>query len=297
MDFNQFEPPPFLDVGSLLESSQPQPRVRWLWYAVGAMVLLWLVSAWASGESAQTRQAIDLFSLVILGGLMLSSMMTVRYSIRRHAAAGQMLASVEELLQLRRWEQAGMILQSFLSQPAQSDRLRVQALGYLAGLLARHHRFEDAITVQNYLLDNELVDAASAYGLRLGRAMAMLREDHLVDADRAISDLRRRGDATQSAGLALIEIYRDVKTGHASEAIELFAQRLPVLQRQLGHRLADVHALMAAGYDALGRTAEARAAYQRATILAPALELQRRYPEVAKLGAKFAPTAAPTEAA
>ena len=50
----------------------------------------------------------------------------------------------------------------------------------------RHHRFEETIAVQNYLLENQMLDEANGYGLRLGRAMAMLREDHLVDADRAM---------------------------------------------------------------------------------------------------------------
>ena len=44
--------------------------------------------------------------------------------------------------------------------------------------------------------------AAQAHGLRLARAMAMLREDHLFDADRAISELRRQ---VSRAGRAMNE--------------------------------------------------------------------------------------------
>ena len=108
-------------------------------------------------------------------------------------------------------------------------------------------RFDDAIAVFNHLLDNDLVDAPTAHGLRLGRAMAMLREDHLFDADRALADLRRTVAAAgvESAGLALVEIYRDVKTGHPGEAVAIFEQRLPALRDQLGHRVADAYALAA----------------------------------------------------
>jgi len=287
----------FLDVQTLLELSQPRPRVHWFWYGLVVISLLAMFGALGSGQATEVRQAIDLFSVLIILALMGATAMTTVATARRHRAAQAAVETIEELIQLRRWQQAGLVLQGFLSQPAPSARLRAQALIYLATVLSRHQRFEDAITVQNYLLENELVDDSTDYGLRLSRAMSILREDHLVDADRAISDLRRRGSAGSSGSLALIEIYRDVKTGHPAEAIEIFEQRLPLMQRQLGHRVADAHGLVARAYDMLGRESEAAAAYERATLLAPAAELQRRYPELAKLTEKYRPAAAPAEAA
>ena len=126
--------------------------------------------------------------------------------------------------------------------------------------------------------------------------MSMLHEDHLFDADRAISELRR-GPAAGSGALALLEIYRDVKTGHPAEAVELFEQKLPVLRDQLGHRSADAYALAARAYDLLGREADARTAFRNATLLAPVVELFRRYPEVQKLADRYKPAPAPAEAA
>jgi tetratricopeptide (TPR) repeat protein len=227
-----------------------------------------------------------------MGAMALATMFTVK----QHRLQQQTVEAIEELVQLRRWDQAGMALQLFLSTPARSARARAQALIYLASVLARHSRFEDALAVQNYLLEHDLVDDGTGYGLRLGRAMAMLHEDHLVDAHQAISDLRRGGASDHSGGLALVEIYRDVKTGHPNEAIELFSAKLPLMQQQLGHRVADAHALVARAYDQLGREAEARAAYERATLLSPVSELARRYPEVAKLADKYQPATAPPEA-
>jgi hypothetical protein len=289
-------PPPPLDVPTLLELSDTQPRVNWFWYGLAAFMFLVVLSAWGSSYSPQMRQAIEVLSLVVLFGLMGVVTLVTMFTVRRYRAQQQTVDVIEELMQLRRWPEAGMALQIFLSQPAYSPRLRAQALVYFASLLARHHRFEDAITVQTYLLDNELVDDASSYGIRLGRAMAMLHEDHLVDADRALSDLRRHGGSERSGGLALLEIYRDVKTGHPAEAIELFAERHLLMQQQLGHRVADAHALIARAHDMLGHEAEAQAEYERATLLSPPAELRRRYPEVAKLSEKYQPAAAPTEA-
>jgi tetratricopeptide (TPR) repeat protein len=289
-------PPGYLDVPTLLELSQPHPRANWFWFGAGLFAMLVIGSTMASTHSPQMRQAVELLSLLVLFALMGAMTLATMFTVRQHRAQQQTVEAIEELVQLRRWDQAGMALQLFLSTPARSPRARAQALVYLSSVLARHHRYEDAIAVQNHLLENELVDNATGYGLRLGRAMAMLHEDHLVDAHQAIADLRRGGGTDHSGGLALVEIYRDVKTGHPTEAIELFAEKLPLMQQQLGHRVADAHALIARAYDMLGREDEARAAFERATLLSPISELTRRYPEVAKLTDKYQPAPSPPEA-
>jgi tetratricopeptide (TPR) repeat protein len=146
------------------------------------------------------------------------------------------------------------------------------------------------------LIDGGLVDSGGAAALRLGRTMAMLQEDHLFDADRAISELRR-GPAAGSAALALVEIYRDVKTGHPNEALDLFQEKQLLLRDQLGHRMADAYALVARACDLLGNASEAADYFRKATLLAPAGELYRRYPEVQKLEGRYSPAPAPPEAA
>jgi tetratricopeptide (TPR) repeat protein len=110
-------------------------------------------------------------------------------------------------------------------------------------------------------------------------------------------DQPQQAPQSVSAGLALVEIYRDVKTGHPAEAIELFDATLPAMREQLGHRVADAYALVARAYDLLGREAEAQRHYQKATLLSPPQELHRRYPETASLASKYQPAPAPKEAA
>jgi tetratricopeptide (TPR) repeat protein len=203
---------------------------------------------------------------------------------------------IGELVQLRRWPDAALALEAYLSQPARTQQLRVQALAFLAPVLARLGRFDDSIAVQTHLIEDGRIDPASSAALRIGRAMAMLHEDHLFDADRAISELRR-GPAAGSGALALLEIYRDVKTGHPAEAIDIFQQKLPALREQLGHRAADAYALVARAYDLLGKSSEACAAFRNATLLAPVVELFRRYSEVQKMADRYQPAPAPPEAA
>lgn len=290
-------PRQFLDVTALLESSLPRPRVSQWWYLLAGFLGVGVLSAVTGtrtpGLDQAVRMAAAFLMLAFMGGL---SVLTV-VLVRRFRAEQGTIEAAGEMVQLRRWPEAAAALEHYLSRPARTLALRTQALVYLASVLARYHRYEDAIAVYDYLLELDVVDPPGAYGLRLGRAMALLAEDHLLDADRAISNLRRLTGDKESAGLALVELYRDVKTGHPAEAVELFDRRLPALRDGLGHRVGDAYALVARAYDLLGRTGEAQAAFAKATLLAPPPELFRRYPEVRKLEGRYAPTVAPPEAA
>lgn len=288
-------PPPFLDVRTLLARSRPQQRVNWFGYGlVGVAVALFVAGAGSSDRGRAFTEAVVLTAMV---GLFGATSVLSYATLQRYRRQARAVDAVEEMVQLRRWEPAGMMLDRALSVPVATPSLWVRLLVQLSTVLARHHRFEDAIEVHNFLLGTDLLDPVADYGIRVRRAMAMLQEDHLVDADRAISDLRRRTPAGRSGEFALVELYRDVKTGHAAEAVELFDKQRDVIRDQLGHRLADAYALLARAYDLLGRPADAAVAYTRATLLAPVAELGRRYPEVLKLAGQHPPAAAPREVA
>jgi tetratricopeptide (TPR) repeat protein len=306
---------PFLDVNALLERSQPQQRASYFWYGVGLFLLIVLISVWSDTLAPAAASAVRVLSGVVMFGAVIVMAVYTQITVRSHRAEQVQLEAIEELVTLRRWPQAAVVLESMLSQPTRTPQARIKALIFLTSVLGRYHRFDDAINVQTYLLQNVHMDGGTEHALRLGRAMAMLREDHLVDADRAISELRRSTRASavhrnaeddmaevstripESAGLALIEMYRDVKTGHPAEAIEIFDARLPLLRRQLGHRVADAYGLAAKALDLQGKTDEAQSAFEKATLLAPAGELVRRYPELSSLLEKYRSAAAPAEAA
>lgn len=286
----------FLDVPNLLERSIPRAQTATLWYLGGIFLLILLLSRYLAsvvGNALVVEAFSALAMLLLIFTMGLLTWLAAR-SIQIEQAG---LEALTELVQLRRWDHAAMLLEGLLSRPARSPVVRLQALVYLAVVLARYHRFADALAVYEYLLEHYTVDEPTSHGLRLGRAMAMLREDRLFDADRAISDLRRDPGANQSGGLALVEIYRDVKTGHPREAIELFEQRYEMMSKQLGHRLADALALAARAHDMLNREAQAAALYLDATLLTPSGELVRRYPELAPLVGKYPAATIPAEAA
>lgn len=285
----------FLDVASLMETSQPRGRVPWLWIFLGVFGGIIILSFNVAQEAPQAHNEVWAFSMLLMGGLLAFMMSVGMASARSYRAEQKLIDGIGELIQLRRWPQAAMLLEQTLSRPARTMSLRTQALIFLTTILSRYHRFEDALAIQNYLLDEPLVDGSAAVALRFGRAMAMLREDHLFDADRAINELRRTNGAAGSAALALVELYRDVKTGHPDDALRLFEEKRTLLRDQLGHRVADAYALAARAYDLQGRESECAQNWQSATLLAPAGELTRRYPEVEKLVGRYAPANAPAE--
>ncbi len=280
----------FFDVQALLERSQPRARVPWFWYVLGVVLLVTLVTAYFAGDNETLGAVVNLLTLLIMIGAMAGMMVLSWRMARLHRAEHQQLEAVEELIQLRRWPEAAGILHHLLGRPMRSQPARIQGLIFLSSVLGRYHRFNDAMVVQDYLLQNVQMDGGTEHGLRLARAMAMLREDHLTDADRALSDLRRSDRARESGGLALVEMYRDVKTGHPEEAIHVFETRGRAIRQQLGHRYGDAYVLLARAYDMLGREDDARRAYERATLLSPPVELHRRYPETAVLAEKYPPT-------
>jgi hypothetical protein len=290
-------PPNFIDVNTLLETSQPRPRMAWFRFAVPAAILGVLAMAMFGQHSSDAQETVEALSSLCMI-LLLAGMSLANYFQGRAARIEQVrLEAAEELVQLRRWPQAALLLQGVLSRPTRTPLARLQALLCLCSVAARYHRFDDVSLITEHLLETLPLDASVAHVVKLSRAMALLRQDRLFDADRAIVDLRRWPQASESAGLALVEIYRDVKTGHAAEALELVARKRELIRRQLGHRLADALVLSAQAHDMLGHADSARADYESAALLAPAVELHRRYPETAELSVKYPAPAAPPEVA
>src|SRR4051812_445475 len=132
-----------------------------------------------SSKSPEMQKAVQVLSAMLMLGLMGGLSLLTMILVRRFRAEQQLVEAAGERVQLRRWPEAGAMLEEYLSRPARTHQLRTQALIYLASVLARYNRYDDAILVHDHLLDHELVDASTAFGLRLGRTMAQLHEDHL----------------------------------------------------------------------------------------------------------------------
>lgn len=300
--------PAFLEPRALIATSGERRFIPPAWPIVLIVFGFLLGSAAFGGEGSAGAQIALGFGILIA----LVTQSVIRRGVGRSINAEiQAVNTIEELVQLRRWTEAADLTQRVLSRPMYLPERRLTALVCLATLLTRYHRFGEARIVHEYLLEgSEFVpDPSTAHSIRVARAMGMLREDYLVDADKAMSDLRRevnrardevrrhRGaDAAneiQSGGLALLEMYRDLKTRHFEEGLAVFERSLPAMREQLGLRIADAWLLAAALHDGRGEAEAAARAYANATTLAPTVELHRRYPEADRLAGIYSATQSP----
>jgi tetratricopeptide (TPR) repeat protein len=304
---------PLQDVAGLIDASRPRGEVRLLrpgiiiWLLLAAMLVVVLPIAPA------TLVALEL----VIWGALIGLVLYFWSIVKALRAEAQLIDGVEDALALKRYADVSAQLGWAMSRPMRHDQHRLRAMVLLATLLSRLGRHEDALVVYDALTQDERVAGPSGALVKLGRAMSLLQSDHLYDADRAIVDLRRlidRGgaedelqqfdasappspaDAMSIGGLRLIELYRDVKTGHAEEAVHLFEQSLPTLTAGLGHRAGEAHALAAVAYDQLARPDDAQRCFANATALQGVADLLNRYPECRTLLTKYAPTPAPTQA-
>jgi len=320
-------------VGALLEQSRPSAGSR----RIGLLVPLAWMGVFAAAAARLPTVEQTLISFIAIG-------VTLGISLILRAAAGgaarerETLSQFEDNLALKQIAAAMGGLVGLLSRPMRTPEGRLRALILLATALARSDRQDEALQLYDELLERERLGGPGADVVRVARAMAMLRNDRLFDADRAITDLRQRlkrpaelpppqplaelinddeeaevqpepaivpvEDLEPAAGLTehgvrlyagvrLVELYRDVKTGHLDDALALFDTEREALRRGLGHRYAEALALVAAAHDRLNHADEAARAFADATALAPVVDLIRKYPELAQLPTKYAITPPP----
>ncbi|HEY0007245.1 MAG TPA: hypothetical protein VGB55_00850 [Tepidisphaeraceae bacterium] len=293
-------PPPSpvqMDVARLIDSSRPRPVFRYTGQLFILAIITLLMSLLLPLQTG-TRLAVQFFSLMIL----LGTSGFISWLSRAHRNENQHLDTIEDLLSLKRPAEAAPRLEWLMSRPMRSMQNRLRAMMLLAAALGRQHRYEEVLTIDDELIDHEGIAGPAAVIVKLGRALAMLHADRLYDADCAINELRRtidRGppniapDPLPSAALRLVEIYRDVKTGHDAEAIEHFRQNRALITQGLAHRAGEAYALVAYAYHRLGMSADATDAMTAATTLQPAADLLRTYPELRPLLDVYPPAHAP----
>src|SRR5262245_14956030 len=99
-------PVQFLDVPTLLESSQPQPRGNWMWFGVGIFFVVVVFSTWAGSHMPELQPLIKVFSaLMFMGVIVMLSVFTLM-TVKSQRERMEQLESVEEMIQLRRWPDA-----------------------------------------------------------------------------------------------------------------------------------------------------------------------------------------------
>ena len=81
-----------------------------------------------SGRSNEAaHQAAQIFSGLLFVLMVGASISMSVVAVRRLRSQQQTVDAIEEMMQLRRWEPAGILLDRFLSQPVRSPRLWASA--------------------------------------------------------------------------------------------------------------------------------------------------------------------------
>ena len=120
-------PAAILEVDRLLESSEPRPRINPIWMMGGIFLLAIVAAAFVGGAPQESRPVLAaLAGLLVLGAVAAMSAYSI-YIVRQLRAGQQQVQQIGELVQLRRWPEAAMALEVYLSQPSRTQQLRVQA--------------------------------------------------------------------------------------------------------------------------------------------------------------------------
>src|SRR3954466_9223141 len=123
---NEPVPTGFLDVKALLERSQPHANHARGLYAIGIFIVVVLLSAFVSSRGAAAANLVTAVSMLAMLGVMGGLTLYSWYLTRQHRAEQLQLEAIEELVTLRRWPQAAMVLQGMLSQPTRTPQSRIQ---------------------------------------------------------------------------------------------------------------------------------------------------------------------------
>lgn len=237
-----------------------------------------LLVAGAGGFALPGRLA----AIILLGALATALVTHLRRMARTLRDEQRRAEALQDAIRLRRWPTAYRMVSDLVAVKGRNPRAQVQILTLLTLLLGREGRFDEAAALQGALLQR--ITGPAAATLRVGRIMALLRCDRLVDADAVLRDLQRSvasGEAPAEAtgGLRLTEMLRDLVTNHLEEVLAAYHHHLNELREGLGVRVADAHAVAAVAFHRLGEMENAAEAWRKATLLTGPAELVRRYPE------------------
>src|SRR5258706_14336550 len=124
---------PFLDVPWLLEESQPRARGSWFWYAVGFFFFVVLMSAYAQQKMPNGNLIVQSVSSLLMFGLMIGMGFLTWRAARSVQREQAQLEAIEELIQLRRGEEGGLLGEGFPSRPTRAPPGRPQGAAFLTG--------------------------------------------------------------------------------------------------------------------------------------------------------------------
>ncbi len=227
---------------------------------------------------------------------LLGAMVYITSRVRAMRELQQRVTRAWELAMIRRYREAlghaWDLLPACRSQPELHGRV-VTVIAHILGELNQDNAAEVAY---GYLLDRLPTDHPLSLRLKVQRAVAALSAGRLADADEALRKLRGPAEASKDPALGaayrLARLVQDVRTGHYADAVKTADETADKL-RPLGIEAGYGHGLLAYCCDRLAErstsidettrqqlTHQARAWWDKATLLIPPAALVYRYPEL-----------------
>jgi hypothetical protein len=287
-------PTDFGPVDYVMRQALPQQAFAWRHLTIPiAAVVLMLMLFFIPNTGITLLAALIIF--VVMGQIGKSL-------LQQRQLAHKQLQVVQELVRLRHWPQACAALRDVLSRPAVDDHYYLNSLNLWAILKLRYHEFELAGDILKHMVGDlpsrfphPVFSGAAAIPLRTMIAWTYLRSDRLVDFDDELSRTRKQIKELEAsysdqeppsfvhsmrAEFALVEMYRDIMTHHAKEAVALFQKHEAAMRSTLGRRLACPLALVAHAKLVLNDPNAAKQFFTDAKLLLSEDELRRIYPEL-----------------
>ncbi|MHB1155337.1 MAG: hypothetical protein ACYC26_00720 [Phycisphaerales bacterium] len=218
--------------------------------------------------------------------LLLAALSLVIWMFIQRRAAEQVQRQIQqlhELVVLRHDAPAATLAWSLIPKVRHLPDAHVQTVMLLAVSCARLDAYDAALAAHHYLLEHIPSRHPTSLLIRLQQVMAMLHEDHLVDAD---AEIRRLSHAdlpgTGHAMLQLAMLYQQIKTHHHADAVTQADAVAPSLQ-PLGIEAGYGYAMLATAFHHTRQPQPASNWWHQATLLMPPDVICHDIPETAVL--------------
>jgi tetratricopeptide (TPR) repeat protein len=281
-----FSPPDAEKVSEHLSRWAPTPPSPWAARApmivlIASLVLMLVL----------THPLAAVLPWLALGGILIQG----AWRVRTARTLEREVTGLGEQAMLRRYRaalrRAWMVLPWLVHHPS----LHGRTVAALAQSLDDLGAYESAIAAYDHLLEGMPEQGPPTMHLRISRAVAALRADHLADGDETLRKVRGAIDpylgSPIGAAFRMAQLIQDVRTHHYADALDFEPTLLDDL-RPLGVEAGFGHALMAlccqAARSETPRDTERQRAlaqrwWQRARTLLPEQTLLNEFPELSPL--------------
>ena len=267
----------------LIENSQPKRRLN----RIGMFILIGLgLLVWSMIVGGGSKRG-DLLSVILMWVVLTGLLVSLFISAGRRQALAKWSRKAADLCLLERWEEAIEPLRKVLNKPVSLPQMRYQGLLELAGVAENTGQTDQARQIYRAISEEQPQGLLGKLS-RLGEAIALLKLDHLADAETVIRQLEVNAEGPGLKSLVLLaRLYQQIKTGHYAEALEDEVNKCELARQGLSTKAGYAYGLLGLAHNQAGDQEQSRKYWWKATMLIKPENLVRKFPELGQLEEKF----------